>query len=220
MRILNFHGIGTPERNLEPGEERYWISSAEFTAILDRIAAHPDRHDIRITFDDGNTSDLSIAVPELRKRGLKARFFILAGRLGQAGSLNAHDVRDLIREQMDIGSHGVAHTDWTRLSPKALGEELRTSMAALTEIASLRVRSAAIPFGRYNASVVRALRETGYISAFSSDGGAAGSTDFPMPRTSIVAGMTDAAVSNILSGRLTASRRLRRWAGMAVKSLV
>ena len=55
-----FHGIGTPRRPLEPGEERYWITADAFHAILDAIAEAPG---IRISFDDGNASDLDIGLP-------------------------------------------------------------------------------------------------------------------------------------------------------------
>ena len=50
-----FHGIGVPRRPLEPGEERYWITADAFHTIMDAIAEIPG---IRISFDDGNASDL------------------------------------------------------------------------------------------------------------------------------------------------------------------
>ena len=70
-RLLNicFHGIGTPGRALEPGEDRYWITSDEFHRILDEIATWPST---RISFDDGNASDLEIGLPALVERGLTA----------------------------------------------------------------------------------------------------------------------------------------------------
>ena len=72
-----FHGIGTPERTLEPGEDRYWVAIDEFLAMLDAIAAAPG---VRISFDDGNASDIEIALGGLRERDLSASFFVLAGR--------------------------------------------------------------------------------------------------------------------------------------------
>ena len=60
-----FHGIGTPQRTLEPGEDRYWVAIDEFLAMLDAIAAAPG---VRISFDDGNASDIEIALGGLRER--------------------------------------------------------------------------------------------------------------------------------------------------------
>ena len=75
-----FHGIGTPKRELEPGEGRYWISVDAFLAMLDVLARRPG---VRISFDDGNRSDFDVALDALRARGLSATFFVVAGRLGR-----------------------------------------------------------------------------------------------------------------------------------------
>ena len=61
-RIINltFHGIGEPERALEPGEEQFWLDSDQFQSALDSVEG---RSDVRITFDDGNASDLEHGAP-------------------------------------------------------------------------------------------------------------------------------------------------------------
>lgn len=217
LRVLNFHGIGTPARSLEPGEADYWIDADRFRAVLDRIAGHPDQERLSITFDDGNISDLTIAAPELHRRGLAARFFVLTDRIGKAGSLDEDGIRALIGGGMCIGSHGVAHRDWASLSPGELDGELGRSKAVLEQICREPVRSAAIPFGRYNAAVLAALRISGYAAAYSSDGGSMESTDFLRPRTSIRRDMTDLEVDRILAGRLQPSRLLRRTIAMSMK---
>jgi peptidoglycan/xylan/chitin deacetylase (PgdA/CDA1 family) len=89
---LTFHGIGRTERNLEPGEELLWLDEEEFASALDAIVG---RGDVRITFDDGNASDVEHALPQLRQRGLTATFFVVAGRLGAPGFLDATGIRAL-----------------------------------------------------------------------------------------------------------------------------
>lgn len=219
-RALTFHGIGEPQRALAPGEADYWIGADRFRDVLDRVSRHPDRERLFITFDDGNISDLAIAAPELRRRGLKAEFFVLAGRIGQPGSLDAGDIRALIGAGMRIGSHGIAHRDWSGLSARELDEELIVSKAMLETICGEPVRSAAIPFGRYNAAVLSALRRAGYTVAYTSDGGNMGTSAFLRPRTSIRRDTVDDALDRILSGQMSALRRLRRAASMTIKSLV
>jgi peptidoglycan/xylan/chitin deacetylase (PgdA/CDA1 family) len=217
-RIVIFHGVGEPGRVLEPGESRYWLGVDRFRAALDRIAAHPDRQRLSITFDDGNDSDLLIAAPELLRRGLQAEFFVLSGRTGQAGSLDAGQIRELMQMGMRIGSHGVAHSDWSRLSTPELQRELATSKEALEAICGVPVSSAAIPFGRYNAAVLRALKGAGYAVAYSSDGGSAAPAAFLHPRTSLRRDTTDSILENILSGTMPPWKRLRRFAGMTVRA--
>ena len=54
MQIINFHGVGRPERVLEPGEGPFWLGPEQFRLLLDRIAGHADRGNLAITFDDSN----------------------------------------------------------------------------------------------------------------------------------------------------------------------
>lgn len=211
-RIINFHGIGEPLRELEPGEADYWLSRDRFLTILDRIASHPERQGISITFDDGNASDLLIAAPELRRRGLRAEFFVLAGRIGKAGSLSASDIRALITMEMRIGSHGVAHRDWTRLSAGELHYELAASKEQLEGICGCPVNAASMPFGWYNAAVLKEIRNTGYSAAYSSGGGSAEVSEFLKPRNSMRSGIADGTLDEVLMGQIPFWRKLRNTA--------
>jgi peptidoglycan/xylan/chitin deacetylase (PgdA/CDA1 family) len=220
LRVLNFHGIGTPHRVLDPLEDVYWIDIDRFRYVLDRIAVHSDRERLFITFDDSNISDFLIAVPELQRRGLSAKFFVLTGRIGDPGSLGAEDIRALLQMGMRIGSHGIAHRDWTSLSARELNNELNGSKATLERICGEPVRCAAIPFGRYNAAVLAALQKAGYVAAYSSDGGCMQTTAFLRPRTSIRHDTLDGELTEILSGKMSNLRWLRRAAAMAIKRWV
>ena len=212
---LIFHGIGTPGRTLEPGEQPYWLDTATFETILDRIAASPLRRTFRLSFDDGNASDHDIALPRLAARGLTADFFVLTGRIGQPGSLSADQVLALQSAGMRIGSHGIGHLDLRLLDDPALAEELSASRQALEQICGRPVTALGIPFGAYDRRVLQAVRAAGYEEAFSSDRGRMRPGAFPAPRTSLVAGMTSQALEATLAGRLSPLVRLRRAAGRA-----
>jgi peptidoglycan/xylan/chitin deacetylase (PgdA/CDA1 family) len=220
LRVLNFHGVGTPARPLESGEEDYWIAEDRLCAVLDAIAGHPDRERVRITFDDGNISDIAIALPELQRRGLTAEFFVLTGRIGKPGSLGSEDILALGQAGMRIGSHGLGHRDWTSLAARELTDELQTSKQTLEMICKVPIRSAAMPFGRYNGAVVSALRKAGYAAVYSSDGGMASEAEFLRPRTSIRRDTSDAALTGILAGRLSLVRRFRRAVAMSIKRTI
>ncbi len=214
LTCINFHGIGDPGRTLEPGEAPYWLSQEQFEHVLDQIAATPDPAAIQITFDDGNLSDHDIALPALINRGLRARFFVLTGRLGQAGSLHKAHLHSLQDAGMQIGSHGIDHVSWPTLDDAALRQELETSRTQLEEICGRSITEAGIPFGRYDARVLRALRASGYTTAWSSDGGQWRQGAFLRPRTSLRGDMSSAEMRAILSGHMPALRRLRRAIGM------
>jgi len=217
-RILTFHGVGEPERLLDPGEADYWIGLDRFCDILDRVCHHVDRDKVLITFDDGNLSDLRLAAPELCRRGLDAEFFVLTGRLGKTGSLNRDDVRCLLKMGMRVGSHGIDHRDWSGLSDGELEWELGQSKRLLEEICGHHLHSASTPFGRYNRATLVKLRAYGYETVYSSDGGDTTTGRFLQARTSIRSSMTDAMIDQILDGHLPAMRRLRRAARMTLSA--
>lgn len=212
---LNFHGIGTPGRALEDGEAPYWVGESLFSEILDRVTQSSDPARYVITFDDGNLSDFSIALPALIDRSLVARFFVLTGRLGTEGSLDEGQLRAMQAAGMEIGSHGIAHIPWSGLDNSALAGEVTRSRARLEEICGQPITAAGIPFGRYDARVLRALRRAGYTTAWSSDGGTMADTGFVRARTSLRGDMTGPEINAILAGYLSPIRRLRRTLGIA-----
>ena len=81
--ILNFtfHGIGDPPVAVSDAEHDVWLSQADFADALSAIRWLPSRS--TVSFDDGNASDLEIALPALLERGMSATFFVVADRLGQ-----------------------------------------------------------------------------------------------------------------------------------------
>jgi len=214
-----FHGIGEPARTLEPGEAPYWISKDHFASVLDQICALSDPTKVRISFDDGNLSDLEIGLPLLLQRGLRADFFVLTGRIGKPGSLNIDGILALQAAGMEIGSHGINHLKWNSLDQETLRTEVSESRNILSTICAKQVQGAAVPFGAYNAGVLRALRAAGYTSVFSSDGGAMDLHKFLCPRTSVRIGMTASETRDILAGKMSLQRRIRRQIGIVRKRL-
>jgi peptidoglycan/xylan/chitin deacetylase (PgdA/CDA1 family) len=183
-----FHGIGTPRRTLEPGEDRYWIAVDDFHAMLDVIAVTSG---VRISFDDGNASDLEIGLDGLRERDLSASFFVLAGRLGSSGSLDADGLRELVRSGMTVGNHGMDHRPWRRLSAPDRERELVEARATIADVVGHAVDEAAVPFGAYDRRLLGDLRRLGYAKVHTSDGGVAQATAWLQPRVSVTA--TDTA---------------------------
>lgn len=219
--ILNFHGIGRPKRQLEPGEAPYWVSADFFEQTMELVACHQDRVHVDITFDDGNLSDIEIGMPILARHGRRATFFVLADRIGTPGSLGQDDMRALVAAGHQIGSHGAAHIDWASATTAELEHELGSATrGAIAAAAGQPVAAAAIPFGRYNAAVLKALSRHNYTQVYSSDGGAWRARHHPVPRTSPRSDMTLEDIQNILLGQEPLKTRLRRMLAMRVKRLL
>ncbi|QDH69752.1 polysaccharide deacetylase family protein [Marilutibacter alkalisoli] len=101
-----------------------------------------------ITFDDGDVSNVEIALPLLLERDMVAEFFITSDFVGEPGMLDIDDVRTLARHGMGIGSHGRSHRFLEDLDADAMELELRESRARLEAWSGQRVDALALPGGR------------------------------------------------------------------------
>jgi peptidoglycan/xylan/chitin deacetylase (PgdA/CDA1 family) len=180
---LNFHGLGEPAGDISASEKQCWIDPKFFADILDAIK---ERTDVELTFDDANESDYTIALPLLKGRKLVARFFVVADRIGKKGYLSKEQIQPLRAEGMTIGSHGMRHLPWARLSEPQLNEELLEARERLQQISGAAMTEAACPFGSYNRRVLSKLRQSGYRKVYTSDGGPAKKDAWLQPRNTII----------------------------------
>lgn len=211
-----FHGIGAPDRELEAGEADYWISADLFHDVLDVVAGDPR---VRLSFDDGNASDMTLGLPALAERGLHATFFVLAGRLDAPGSLAEDDVHALCAAGMTIGSHGMDHVPWRGLPADALRRELVESRLRLEELVGATVDQAALPLGRYDRRLLRQVRRLGYRHLHTSDRRWARPDAWLQPRFSVRRGDTVASLRRDVLAPAPLARRARTRAIGVVKSL-
>lgn len=190
---LCFHGLGECRQEREPGEARYWMKKDVFLGILDGVAG---REDVDLSFDDGNRSDVDVALPALRERGLSAAFFPLAGRLDDPASLSPRDLRELSAAGMEIGSHGWSHIPWQALDEARARREFLEARTALEEAAGVRIEEAALPLGRYDRGALHGLRRAGYRTVYTSDRFPARSGSWLQARYSVT---SDDTVESVLA---------------------
>jgi peptidoglycan/xylan/chitin deacetylase (PgdA/CDA1 family) len=190
---LCFHGIGTPGRELEPGEDEFWIEVDQFEQMLTMIRHHPF---INITIDDSNASDFTYALPALLDHGLTATFFVVAERIDSPGALSSTAIRELVSSGMRIGTHGLAHRPWRSLRGHGLEAEMRAARI-IAEIAGAPVREAACPFGSYDRRVLGALRRYGVTRVYTVDRGRAPHGAWLQPRYTVCRNDTPADLERL-----------------------
>lgn len=195
---LCFHGIGTIVTERERGESRYWVSEERFLRILDEVRENPR---VRLSFDDGNRSDVDTAFPALRERALPASFFPLAGRLADPASVGAADLRALRDAGMIIGSHGWTHSPLRGLEASAARRELVDARTALAEASNGEIVHAALPLGRYDRQLLTRLRQVGYRTVFTSDRLPARPNAWLQARYSVTAGDTVESIRSVVGHR-------------------
>ena len=177
-----------------------------------------------ITFDDGHISNHAYALPTLEKAEVKAHFFITAGWTGKRqGYMEPPQLRELHAAGHTLGAHGWSHALLTGGDDAELRHELGDARAALEDWIGAPVTSVSLPGGRGNARVLRACREAGYTSVWTSVPGVARSVAEPVVgRLNILAAITDQALEQLLdpaSGALRRAGRLSRAKAAAQRVL-
>ncbi|MEV1295989.1 polysaccharide deacetylase family protein [Pseudonocardia sp. NPDC049635] len=130
---------------------------------------------VGLTFDDGYADFLHEAVPVLQRHGCTATVYALSGRLGGTNEwdrpgprkrlMTPDELRACATAGMEIGSHGVAHVSLPGVSQAELRVELERSRDELSDVAGVRVRGFAYPYGHAGTREIHASRTTGYDHA-------------------------------------------------------
>jgi peptidoglycan/xylan/chitin deacetylase (PgdA/CDA1 family) len=219
--ILNLHGIGTPHEGIPAEESFFWVTQSAFIMLLDNLMAVRARGNIPIflTFDDGNSSDALIALPELARRGLKAAFFICAGRIGTKHYLDQVALKDLLATGMEVGTHGMDHRNWRGLDGTSLEVEIGAARRRIEDVCGMAVTKAAIPFGSYNRRVLERLRRERLECVYTSDRGLARSGAWLKSRDTMDSTWLEADIKRVLTTKPSLKARLRRNAAMFYKKL-
>lgn len=215
-KVINicFHGIGSPQRELEPGEQTYWIEVDQYLRILDELTTWPS---VGISFDDGNASDVRHGLPALLERGLSAQFFVLAGRLRCPGSLDVDDIHELCRYDMGVGTHGMEHRPWRHMDQVTRDRELVEARQQISTITRTNVGAAACPLGRYDRRLLHDLRKLGYSRVYTSDRRMARGSAWLQPRFSVHAYDTVESLRASVLKRPKLSQRIKGTTAGLVK---
>ncbi len=212
---ITFHGLGDIPGSIPHAERPYWLNTHDFVQVIDAVSQQPK---CRLTFDDGNCSDIEIAMPLLLARSLTAEFFVCSERIGTRGYLAADQIRHLQARGMTIGSHGAVHRPWKGLGEREIQEELYTSKSILEDVCGAPVSHAACPFGCYNRTTLRHLHHAGYTAVYTSDRGVTSPGSWLRPRYSLTADRPFQTLQAIMSESHSLLRLLSYRIRSAIKA--
>ncbi|MBP2662695.1 MAG: putative xylanase/chitin deacetilase [Firmicutes bacterium] len=146
------------------------LSMHEFVECLTQNTPFPKKS-VLITFDDGYDGITRYAVPELRKRGMNATFFIIKDRIGTKltdySYLTEQQIKELSKDPLfSIQAHTLTHADLTKISAEQLQDEVAGSKKFFTELTGTQCETIAFPYGFYNKSVLNAVEKADYKASF------------------------------------------------------
>jgi peptidoglycan/xylan/chitin deacetylase (PgdA/CDA1 family) len=222
--ILMYHGVAdvaqdpnqlcvSPARFAEQLSwlERSGLRGVSVAALLAARRAGQAAGLVGITFDDGYTSVLDTALPELAARGFGATAFIISDRLGRTNEwdegpvwplLDARGVAELAAVGIEIGSHSATHPRLAGLGARSQAVEVTSSRERLEDLLGARVSGFAYPYGSMDQAARHAVAAAGYEYACAVESPLAQLGPLAMPR--IYVGQRDSAA------RMTIKRRLHK----------
>ncbi len=136
-------------------------------------------HPIILTFDDGYSDVYQFAFPALRAHGYTGMFFIITGRVGQAGYLSWQEISNMHFWGMQIGSHTIHHVDMGQMllvSRTLAQQELQESKATLGQHLGITIQQFCYPSGEPFKTESLALQQE-IVTLLAADGYIGGTTD-------------------------------------------
>ena len=119
---------------------------------------------VTTSWDDGHPCDLKVA-ELLRARGLPGTFYFpFIGHHGGC-TLERAQLRSLASEGFEVGGHGMSHNILPPLRSKEIAREVGICRNRLEDILGKQVRMFCYPKGRFNAAVIRHVKDAGYEGA-------------------------------------------------------
>jgi peptidoglycan/xylan/chitin deacetylase (PgdA/CDA1 family) len=176
--ILEYHVLGAPPPS-EPYPDLYvsrpvfhrqmdWLDAHGYQAVtLEQVedawyrgATLPPRP-VVISFDDGYRPQFTYALPELRRHGWAGVLNLKA----EGSDLYHSNVEAMIAAGWELAAHTIHHLDLTELDAAQLKEEVAGSRAILRREYGVPVRDFCYPAGRFDATVIAAVKAAGYTGA-------------------------------------------------------
>jgi peptidoglycan/xylan/chitin deacetylase (PgdA/CDA1 family) len=191
--ILEYHVIGDPPPGA-PFPELY-VSRSAFAAQLRWLRVHgfhavslrrvydywrtglalPPRP-VVLSFDDGYLGQFTNAAPLLRRLRWPG-VLNLAVQNVLDGKLTLAQLRVMVRDGWEIDAHTLTHPDLTTLGAADLRNQVAGSRRWIRRRLGVPVSFFCYPSGRYDATVVAAVRAAGFLGATTENQGAAGPRD-------------------------------------------
>ncbi|NQX61337.1 polysaccharide deacetylase family protein [Paenibacillus qinlingensis] len=159
MKYLHDHGY-TP------------ITLATFISLIeneDGLTA-PDKP-VLLTFDDGYVDNVEEAMPILAQYNFPATLFMSPGMVEDPSYLNWEQIKQLQEAGWDIQPHGMTHPHLPKLSAEQQAYEIAEARKLIEEKLGTQADVFCYPYGEYNQTTLKILKDHGLRYAFTIDQG-------------------------------------------------
>lgn len=179
-KVIVYHTISAPSvplpSNIDVSPDKFeshlkWLAAkrADRVVTLRELLSAPVGEDLfAITFDDGFSDNFTVALPLLEKYNLPMTLFAVAGFIGTKNYLSKEELKTLAEHPLiTIGSHGLYHKHFSKLSREEAKFELSESKRMLEEFTGKEIDLLAYPYGDCDTLTEKLSEECGYRAAWS-----------------------------------------------------
>lgn len=191
-------------------QQMAYIAEQGFNSLLPQQMRTPlPEKPIVISFDNGHESQHRLALPILKKYGLRAVFFITTDYIEQDNYMTVAQLRDLQQQGMEIGSHGVSHQSLDDVPNIEIEHELTESQKILSRLLKKKIVSFSMPNGKVHAEMKHRTASYyrhvfgGHFGFYQPEKGR-----FNIPRLAIKRGLTFEQFQNLLQQNPALIRQL------------
>ena len=181
--VLYYHSVLESEKEKFIRQINYLSNKYSLISLSSLNTMPLNKNLISITFDDGLSSILKNALPELKQREIPTTIFIPAAKIGSYPKweqkrqeiyyddriLNRDELKELSDQGIEIGSHTLNHTDLRNVTSEVAREEFDLSKSYLEEITGKEVVSFSFPYGSYNDDLINLAFDCGYSFVYTTE---------------------------------------------------
>ncbi len=181
--VLYYHSVLESQKKEFIRQLNYLSNKYSFVSLSSLNTIPLKKNLISITFDDGLSSILKNALPEMKKREIPTTIFIPAANIGSYPKweqkdqkiyyedriLNRDEIKELSDQGIEIASHTLHHADLRNVHSDVAKEELRLSKPILEEITGKEVKSFSFPYGSYNDDLINLAFDCGYSFIYTTE---------------------------------------------------
>jgi peptidoglycan/xylan/chitin deacetylase (PgdA/CDA1 family) len=145
----------------------HFITVSEIGNALDHQTPLPVKP-VALTFDDGYRDFYTDVFPLLKKYRAKATAYLIPGFFGQPNYLTTSQIQEILNSGLvEIAAHTLHHPPLRGMVAEKATEEILGSKQFLEKQFGVSVLAFAYPFGSYDNSALKIVRDAGFTTAVS-----------------------------------------------------